>query len=479
MVLGVLALEPKSPAWLGLVAYAPLLVAVRGARPTRALTLGWLAGAAIAGMGYRFLPDALARAAVTSEGAAWAALGGFAIYRGAVVGAACWIGAHVARRRGRGTLAAAAAFAGLELIVPSPLPFPFGVTIATSTELAQVADVGGPFGLTLLCVLVSAAVAELASRATDRVAAVIGAATLALSWGYGHARVAQIDAATKAAPTFVAHLVQPAQEPGRPASLSASLGGAPAGVQLVVLPESALPVSLPGEDLDPLLERLVETSAASPPILIGALASHNGTDTNSAFLVSPRAGVIGRYEKKELLPLAERDRWLSSWLGAAHGEDTAAGADLAPLAVDGVRLTPTICYESVVAEHVREEVLRTDGAVLVNLANDGWFRGSNEPELHLALARLRAIESRRPLLRASNDGVTAAIDAAGRELGRAPKGVATSITSAVPLVALDSPFRRVGTIPFGAAILALALVALARSPLPENFSRQDAKDAKI
>ncbi|MBK6513670.1 MAG: hypothetical protein IPG04_05955 [Polyangiaceae bacterium] len=132
------------------------------------------------------------------------------------------------------------------------------------------------------------------------------------------------------------------------------------------------------------------------------------------------------------------------------------GSEQPPIEVGHVRLSVTICYEVLVSSYVTELVTRTRGRAIVNLANDGWFRGATEPELHLLSSRLRAIETRRAVLRAANDGVTAAIDPAGRELARLPGRSPGTLTVTVPLLDEETIYAR-----WGAAPLALVLVVLA------------------
>jgi apolipoprotein N-acyltransferase len=99
-----------------------------------------------------------------------------------------------------------------------------------------------------------------------------------------------------------------------------------------------------------------------------------------------------------------------------------------PLTVEGppkrtFYVAPNICYETVVPRVIRRQVnqLASEGrepAVLVNLTNDGWFRGSSELDLHLACGVFRAVECRKPLLIAANTGFSAWIDGDGRILAQ-------------------------------------------------------------
>ncbi len=108
--------------------------------------------------------------------------------------------------------------------------------------------------------------------------------------------------------------------------------------------------------------------------------------------------------------------------------DFAAGRRVVVSPVDGHRIGAFICYESVFPNFVRK--FADGGAeVLFNISNDGWFGHSAARLQHLEIVRMRAAENRRWILRSTNDGITATIDAAGRLRGRLPLYVqATSYT---------------------------------------------------
>ena len=85
-----------------------------------------------------------------------------------------------------------------------------------------------------------------------------------------------------------------------------------------------------------------------------------------------------------------------------------------------------ICYESIFADEIRQFVV--NGAeVLVNISDDGWYGDTSAPWQHLNMARMRAVENRRWLLRDTNTGVTAAIDPYGRITESAPRHEFTSL----------------------------------------------------
>lgn len=151
---------------------------------------------------------------------------------------------------------------------------------------------------------------------------------------------------------------------------------------------------------------------------------------NSALLVEPQVGVTGRYDKLHRVPFGEyiplKD-WFPFLAGASSfaaesGIDAGRGVHDFPL--QEWRLLPLICFEDTVPHLVRRmtnaasaagETAQTSSPVdlLVNLTNDGWFRNSSEQEQHLITASFRCLETRTPMVRAVNTGISAVIDGDG------------------------------------------------------------------
>jgi apolipoprotein N-acyltransferase len=140
---------------------------------------------------------------------------------------------------------------------------------------------------------------------------------------------------------------------------------------------------------------------------------------NSAFLVSPEGRVLGKYDKQRLVifgeyvPLA---RWLPflKWFTPVEGGFT-PGRQAVPfeLGEPGLTLQVLICFEDVFAGHVRR-CLDTDTQLLLNLTNNGWFGESAAQWQHAAMSVFRAVETGRPMVRCTNNGLTCWIDPAGR-----------------------------------------------------------------
>jgi apolipoprotein N-acyltransferase len=167
------------------------------------------------------------------------------------------------------------------------------------------------------------------------------------------------------------------------------------------------------------------------------------------------------YYKRRLVPFGEffpvpaavRD-WMRL-MNLPYSDFEAGASDQEPLAVAGELLAPTICYEDAYASEQLALVRRS--TLLVNVTNDAWFGDSTAPHQHLDISRMRSLETGRPMLRATNDGVTALIAHDGTLLGRLPQFRPGVLTGTVePRVGL-TPYARFGNAP----LLALALLAVA------------------
>lgn len=142
---------------------------------------------------------------------------------------------------------------------------------------------------------------------------------------------------------------------------------------------------------------------------------------NSAVLLGVDGSEIGRYDKIDLVPFGEfvpRVFWFVNRITQEAG-DFVPGHDIKVLPAAGHRLGVFICYESAFPDLVRQ-FSRKGANVLVNLSNDAYFGHSEAREQHLLIARMRAVENRRYLIRATNDGITAVINPAGQIVQRLP-----------------------------------------------------------
>jgi apolipoprotein N-acyltransferase len=147
---------------------------------------------------------------------------------------------------------------------------------------------------------------------------------------------------------------------------------------------------------------------------------------NSALLVDKKGQVRGRYDKIHRVPFGEFVPFHKELpfmdLFNAYGYDfsISAGESAARLPLGKHRFGVLICYEDTDPTLARQYARQTkDGPpadFLVNISNDGWFDGTSEHDEHLAICRFRAVEARRPVVRAVNMGISAVIDGNGRVL---------------------------------------------------------------
>jgi apolipoprotein N-acyltransferase len=131
-----------------------------------------------------------------------------------------------------------------------------------------------------------------------------------------------------------------------------------------------------------------------------------------------------------------------------------------PLEVGGERIAVTICYEDVFGAEQLHSL--PDATLLVNVSNDAWFGDSIAPHQHLQIARVRAAEVGRYLLRATNTGVSAVIDPAGGVVDTLPLFEAGVLTAEVRGHTGLTPYARWGNYPavLGAALVLAAVLAL-------------------
>jgi apolipoprotein N-acyltransferase len=191
-------------------------------------------------------------------------------------------------------------------------------------------------------------------------------------------------------------------------------------VDLLVWPES----SMPGPVLtDEASHRYVMDFAARTKVdlLLGAIDQDETHAYNAALLVSQGGKQVQIYRKVHLVPFGEyipgrhTVPLLARIIGDQVPADFDAGMDYTVfrLTKDNIQVAPLICFEDTIGELTRRFVL--NGAnLLVNVTNDGWFIRSAGSQQHLANAVFRCVETRRPMVRAANTGVTCFINEFGR-----------------------------------------------------------------
>lgn len=351
--------------------------------------------------------------------------------------------AWVARRSvALALLAAPFLWVAVELARARVTSFPWnllGYAQVDNRLLTPLAPFAGVYGISFVLAAVNAAIAGLLLLPRQRRASAVAFAAALLAAGVQFAGTTRQAAATPGQQKAV--LLQPNLDVGfgpQPSieTLAASasglsqqaaqLDGAPTDV--VLWPESPSPFQTDRVAFTEAATQLAHSLTA--PVIAGAVGIEpvpgrpdQARVYNSAVLFLSGGGTV-RYDKIHLVPFGEYTPYadlfrFASGLTQAVGTFN-RGSSREPLAAAGHRFGTFLCYESIFGDEVRSFVQR--GAdVLVNLSDDGWYGDSSAPFQHLNMARMRAIENRRWLLRDTNTGITASIAPDGRVVETMPR----------------------------------------------------------
>ncbi|TCJ97990.1 apolipoprotein N-acyltransferase [Volucribacter psittacicida] len=237
---------------------------------------------------------------------------------------------------------------------------------------------------------------------------------------------------------------------------------------VIILPESAFPIT--ENHITPLLMELQHTAQAKgTEIIIGTVyADENiGKLFNSMIVLANSQQPYqldnnpNRYNKHHLVPFGEYVpleqllRPLGSIFNLPMSAFQAGDKLQSPLTSKGYYFTPAICYEIILGEQVRNNLKKNTDFILT-ISNDAWFGNSIGPWQHLQMARMRALELGKPVIRATNTGITAFINAQGNIIAQAPQFEQTTLTHKLSPVTGTTPYALFGNRPL--YILSLLLL---------------------
>lgn len=234
---------------------------------------------------------------------------------------------------------------------------------------------------------------------------------------------------------------------------------------LVILPETALPLLL-DEVPEPYLQRLADHARGNGGDLLVGVFENDPPGSDRFFNSVVSIGTAPRqiYRKHHLVPFGEfiplkalLGPVINGWLHIPLSDQTRGGARQQPLAVAGQKVAVNICYEDVFGEEIIRQL--PEATLLANVTNDAWYGDSWASEQHLQASQMRALETGRPMLRATNTGVTAAIDHRGHVLGSLPEFQAGVLTVRLEGRAGATPYVHVGNVP--STLSALAMLGFA------------------
>lgn len=230
--------------------------------------------------------------------------------------------------------------------------------------------------------------------------------------------------------------------------------------RLVVWPEVAIPAvrNQVQEFVDSLHATLV---ANRQTLLFGILERDYETEQIFNSVVSLHGNSEQVYRKRHLVPFGEYfpvPEFVREWMRmmSLPHSDISAGAKVQPLLSlpDGNELAVAICYEDAYGAEQLYALPRA--SILINVSNDAWFGDTIAPHQHLEIARMRALEAGRPVVRATNNGISAFIDAGGRLIQKGEQFTYVTLTHDVLPRSGQTPYAATGNWPVILLSLALA-----------------------
>ncbi|MCL2778833.1 MAG: apolipoprotein N-acyltransferase [Polyangiaceae bacterium] len=496
--------------WLTFVALVPLWLALQGQTTKRATWLGFLTGLMMNLGGFYWLTGMLK----TFSGFPLPLCLLFVIiicsYQAGRIALMGWLYGRAANRGWPTHLVFAAAFAASELTFPLLFPWYYAATVHQIPILMQLAEIGGPILVGLVLVSANLAIAEpirahlLArqGRMTTEVslatgherrgpmrpsARVMGIGVLVMLFAllFGAVRIRMTKARMQAAEPVRVGLVQanmellakredPNEGLRRHLRLTADLKRQ--GVDFVVWSESSVmrPV---WEDLAPVEFRSRFASSLGKPAIFGAvLRGHNPNRPNgyglynSAISTDLRGNMNGRYDKQfllafgEYLPFGDTFPILYEW--SPNSGNFTKGTSLDPVIIDmkgqAHKVSVLICYEDILPAFTNRMVSHANPELLVNITNDAWFGNTKEPWEHLALAKFRAIEHRRYLVRSTNSGVSAIVDPVGSLVTTSKVFVEEAQASEIHWLQGRTAYEIVGDVPWYLVAFGIVIASFRR-----------------
>ena len=257
---------------------------------------------------------------------------------------------------------------------------------------------------------------------------------------------------------------------------------------LVAWPESPAPFNEADPRTSLLLQQLVRTTGATA-VVGNAAVEPDGQYFNRASVIGADGAHLGHYDKIHLVPFGEYVPYAGLLSFAGHltrnvssfsrGTERTVFPLASPNGGPTHRFSIFICYEAVFASEIR--LFAKNGAELfVNISDDGWYGDTSAPWQHLNMARMRAIENHRWIVRDTNSGVTASIDPLGRVVESIPRHELNALTADYGYCSDLTFYTRYGDVFAWLCVLSCGIIALAltgtslrKSAVPRQVSRAE------
>ncbi|MCO6389131.1 apolipoprotein N-acyltransferase [Aliihoeflea sp. 40Bstr573] len=323
----------------------------------------------------------------------------------------------------------------------------------------------GAVGMNVLAVFVFSLPALLAGRDHLKLGVMLGIGLVALHLGYGAMRLSRAEA-TDGAETVAIRVIQPSilqsqkwdmAERDRIFQAHLDLTTRPveqgdAAPDVIIWPETSVPFLF--SDRPDALAALGAAINDDQRLLAGIVRARAGSEGgadyyNSIVVIDGSGEIVDAFDKVRLVPFGEylpfQDflsrfglRQLAQNIGGFSAGTTRRPLDLG----NGISGLPFICYEVIFPGIAPRG--STDARLLVNVTNDAWFGDTPGPYQHFRQAQFRAVESGLPLVRAANNGISAAVDGYGRVIDGLALDAVGALDVKVPMTSADAlvpPFR--------------------------------------
>lgn len=234
------------------------------------------------------------------------------------------------------------------------------------------------------------------------------------------------------------------------------------GADMIVWPETAIPTFI--TNVPDYVQRMAEqVRTANSALVLGAfIPASNRTDYHNGIWVINREDVQA-YKKHQLVPFGEYMplRWamqvFEQFVDIPRVDMIPGDIPDAPVNVAGIPTAPHICYETAYPDVIRPPV-QAGAQLLINISNDAWFGKLIAPHQHLEMARVRAIEFAKPMVRATNTGISALINASGEVVQSSAQEVPAVVRDTLTLNNAITPFTRIGQWCIGWVLLGALLL---------------------
>ncbi len=244
---------------------------------------------------------------------------------------------------------------------------------------------------------------------------------------------------------------------------------------LIIWPEAG--IARPKNDIEPFLESVDAQAREHDTVVITGIPTYESGPEGRSYYnsVIPLGNASGAYDKRHLVPFGEYvpfEQWLRgliTFFDLPMSNFQPGPPQQPPITGGRVKIATVICYE------VAYQALLADNAAAANLlltvSNDTWFGNSLGPHQHLQIAQMRALENGKPMLRATNDGITAAIDEKGNILALLPRFRAGVLSTQVQPYSGATPFNQLGGSPAIIVSLVLCLLSIFAAPRKPNAAK--------